>query len=90
MFFIPAWISNVLLLIACVLSGWQHSQLRRPNPITNVQFATMVGAILMMLVVTLYRPDNAWPSVAFFLIAAGCLLSTVRQQRRMPPNKLFE
>jgi hypothetical protein len=90
MFHIPGWISNVLLLIACVLSGWQHSQLRHPNPVVNVQFFTMVLTILMMVAVTLYHPVSPWPSLVFFLIAVACLVSTIRQQRMMPPNKLFE
>jgi len=90
MFFIPGWISNILLLIACVLSGWQHSRLSRPNPVANVQFITMVFSLVMITVVTLYHGINPWLSLMFFLIAAGCLVSTIRQQRMLPPNRSFE
>jgi hypothetical protein len=90
MFFIPTWISNVMFLITCVLSGWQHSKLRRANPITNLQFAMMIFSMAMVLVVALYNRTNPWLSLAFFLIAAGCLAFTFRQQRMLPPGKSFE
>jgi hypothetical protein len=49
MFLIPAWISSVLFLITCYLAGYQHVQLRRPNPILNLQFLMIVFSLLMIL-----------------------------------------
>ena len=37
MFFIPSWISDVLLLVACHMSGFRYTRLMRPNLITNLQ-----------------------------------------------------
>jgi hypothetical protein len=90
MFFIPAWISNVLLLITCYISGFQHVQLRRPNPITNLQFFMMAFSLVMMVVVTMYNRENRWLSEAFFLIAVSCLGLMIRQFRMLPPMKPIE
>jgi hypothetical protein len=90
MIFIPAWASNTLLLIACVLSGYQHVQLRRPNPVTNIQFLMIVFAMAMILVIAIYAHTDAWLSLVFFLIAVGCLGLTIRQNRMLPPNRSFE
>jgi hypothetical protein len=87
MFFIPAWISNILLLVTCYLSGYQHVQLKRPNPVTNLQFFVMVFSLLMMVMVTLYNRENPWLSLAFFLIAVGCLGLMIRQNRMLPPTR---
>jgi Ca2+/Na+ antiporter len=90
MFFIPIWVSNVLLLIACVLSGIQHMLLRRPNPVTNIQFFMMIFTMVMVLVVALYNKESPWLSLGFFLTAVGSLALVIRQQRMMPPSKPFE
>jgi len=90
MIFIPAWISNTLLLVACVLAGVQHVRLKRPNPVTNIQFVMMVFSMAMVLVVAFYNQENPWLSWAFFLIGAGSLAVIIRQQRMMPPMKPFE
>ncbi|MDR3530427.1 MAG: hypothetical protein P4L90_07745 [Rhodopila sp.] len=90
MFFIPAWTSNILLLITCYLSGFQHVQLRRPNPITNIQFFMMGFSLLMILIITLYNRQSPWLSLAFFLIAAGSLGFVIRQHRMLPPMRRFE
>jgi hypothetical protein len=90
MFFIPGWISSVLFLITCYLAGYQHVQLRRPNPILNLQFLMIVFSLLMILVGTVYNRTDQWLSLAFFLIAAGGLIIMIRQHRMLPPNKNFE
>jgi hypothetical protein len=90
MIFIPAWASNTLLLITCVLSGYQHVQLRRPNPVTYIQFLMIVFAMVMIVVIAIYAHTDAWLSLVFFLIAAGCLGFTIRQNRMLPPNRSFE
>jgi Ca2+/Na+ antiporter len=90
MIFIPVWISNVILLIACVWSAIQHTLLRRANPVTNIQFFIMIFTIVMMLGVVFYNNVNPWLSLGFFLIAVVCLGVTFRQQRMMPPMKPFE
>ena len=90
MFFIPIWVTNVLFLAAAVLAGVQHSQMNRENPVLNIQFGVMSFAIVMMVLVTLYNYENPWVALAFFLMAIGSLLLTIRQQRMMPPRKRFE
>jgi hypothetical protein len=90
MIFIPGWIGSTLLLINCYLSGYQHVQLRRPNPVMNIQFFMIAFSLAMILIITLYARRNAWLSLVFFLIAAGCLGFTIRQMRKLPPNKHFE
>jgi hypothetical protein len=88
--FIPAWISNILLLVTCYLAGFQHLQLRRPNPVTNIQFGVIVFCLLMVVIITLYNRVNPWLSLVFFLIAAGTLGLMIRQHRMLPPMKRFE
>jgi hypothetical protein len=90
MFFIPAWISNVLFLVTCYLSGFQHVQLRRQNPITNIQFFMMGFSLLMILIVALYNRESPWLSLVFFLIAVGSLGLMIRQHRMLPPMKPIE
>jgi hypothetical protein len=90
MFFVPAWISNILLLITCYLSGFQHVQMKRPNPVTNIQFVMMVFSLLMILIIAFYNRENPWLSLAFFLIAVGSFALTIRQHRMLPPRKPFE
>ena len=90
--YIPFWITNTLFLMTCVLAGYQHWRLNRENPVTNLQFMVIVFSILMMLVNVLYSRHHTdpWLSLAFFLIAAGTLCLTLRQQRMLPPNRSFE
>ena len=90
MFFIPAWISNIMLLVTCVLSGYQHAQLRRPNPVTNIQFCMIVFSMAMIVIIALHARTNVWLSLGFFLIAAGCLGFTIRQDRMLPPIRRFD
>ena len=90
MFFIPAWITNIVLLITCYLSGFQHFRFKRPNPITNLQFVMIVFCLLMVLIVTLYNRENPWLSLAFFLLAVSCLGLMIRQLRMLPPMKPIE
>jgi len=66
MFFIPTWISNVLLLVTCWLSGFQLVQLKRANPVMNIQFVMIVFSMLMVLIVALYNRTNPWLSLLFF------------------------
>jgi hypothetical protein len=90
MFFVPAWVSNVLLLITCWLSGFQLVQLRRPNPLATIQFWAVLFCLLMVLLVALYNEVNPWLSLTFFVIAVGCLGGMIRQHRMLPPMKRIE
>jgi hypothetical protein len=90
MFFIPAWISNVLFMITVYLSGFQHVQLRRPNPVANIQFFMIAFSLLMILIVALYNRESPWLSLVFFLIAVGSLGLMIRQHRMLPPMKPIE
>jgi hypothetical protein len=88
--FIPVWITNILFLITFYLSCFQHVQLRRPNPVTNLQFFMMAFSLLMILVATLYNRANPWLSLGFLLTAAASLALMVRQHRMLPPLRSFE
>jgi hypothetical protein len=90
MIFIPAWISNALFLITCYLSGYQHMRLRRPNPVTNLQFGMIVFSMVMILIIAVYAKANAWLSFGFFVLAVGCLGFMIRQHRMLPPSRKFE
>jgi hypothetical protein len=90
MVFIPAWVTNVLFLINVYLSGFQHVQLRRPNPITNIQFVMMAFSLVMIVVVALYNRVDPWLSLIFFLTAVASLGWMIRQLRTLPPLKSFE
>jgi hypothetical protein len=65
MVFIPAWVTNILFMITIYLSGFQHVRLRRPNPITNIQFFMIAFALVMIVIVTFYNRVNPWLSLAF-------------------------
>ncbi len=90
MVFIPTWVSNVLFLITIYISGYQHVQLKRRNPVTNVQFIMIAFALLMIIVGALYSHENAWLSLGFFVIAVACLGLMIRQHRTLPPTRRFE
>ncbi len=90
MFFVPAWIINVLLLITCWVAGFQLLQLRRSNPLTTVQFWMIVFCLFMVLATAFNSKVNPWLSLVFFLIAVASLGVTIRQHRMLPPMKHFE
>jgi len=90
MVFIPAWVSNVLFLITIYISGYQHVQLKRRNPVTNLQFIMIAFALLMILFGALYNRENVWLSLGVFVIAVACLGLMIRQLRTLPPTKRFE
>jgi len=92
MILIPGWIPNILFFLTCVLAGYQHSRLKRDNPVTNLQFIMMVFSLLMIVAAVIYNRfhTNPWVSLAFFILSAGSLLVIIRQQRMLPPKKSFE
>jgi hypothetical protein len=90
MIFIPAGITNILFLITVGLSGFQHMRLRRPNPVTNIQFFMIAFCLVMIVIVALYNRANPWLSLAFFITALISLGVMIRQHRMLPPMKAFE
>lgn len=90
MIFIPSWCSNILLLVTVYLSGFQHVQLKRPNPVTNIQFFMMIFCMFMIVVITLSNKRNPWVSLVFFLIAVASFVTMIRQHRMLPPMKPIE
>ena len=84
MFFIPGWITNILLLATAVLSI-QLRRLYRPNPASAPQFWMTVFCLVMTLVVTFTARRDPWLSLGFFIIALGCMLFIFRQHRYLPP-----
>jgi hypothetical protein len=90
MVFIPTWITNILFLITVYLSGFQHLQLRRPNPVTNIQFFIMAFSVAMIVIVAVYNRVNPWLSLAFLITSVANLGVVIRQHRMLPPTKMFE
>jgi hypothetical protein len=90
MFFVPTWVTNFILLGTCWLSGYQLVQMRRQNPVTNIQFCMIIFCLLLVLIVALYNRVNPWWSLAFFLISVAGLGIMIRQHRMLPPMKRFE
>jgi Flp pilus assembly protein TadB len=91
MFYIPIWISNLLLLVTCYLSGFQLVQMNRPNRIMNIQFLMIVFCLTMMVFITLSgRHGSPWMSLLFFIVAVSSLSVMIRQHRMLPPMKQFE
>jgi uncharacterized protein involved in response to NO len=86
MIFIPTWITNVLLLVSCVMANFQHWRLKRENPFTNLQVGIVVFSLAMVVVVVLYNlwHRDPWVSLAFFLIAVAVFCVTFRQFRTLP------
>jgi hypothetical protein len=89
-FFVSTYITNLLFLVTVYLSGFQHVQLKRPNPVANIQFVMMAFSLSMMILVALYNYDDPWLSDGFFLTAVGCLALMIRQHRLLPPMQPFE
>lgn len=87
MFFISPYISNTLFIATIYLSGYQHVQLYKPNPIKTLQFFVIIFCLVMMLVVAFYNRVNPWLSWAFFIVAVGSLLFMIRQHRYLPPRE---
>nr|WP_294503815.1 hypothetical protein [uncultured Rhodopila sp.] len=87
MIFIPSWISDVLFLITVYLAAFQHVQLQRPNPITNIQAVMCVFGLVMILVVWFDNQINPWLSFGFFLTAVASLGLIIRQHRMLPPRQ---
>jgi nicotinamide riboside transporter PnuC len=90
MFFVPTWLPNVLFLGTFYLSCFQHVQLKRRNPVTNLQFVMMALTLLMILITTLYNRTNPWLSDGLFVASIAGLVLMFRQNRYLPPMKSFE
>lgn len=90
MFHMSPYVTNVIFIATVYLSGFEHVQLRRPNPFTNIQFLMMAFCLVMVLIVAFYNYINLWLSWLFFLIAVGSLLYMIRQLRMLPPTRQFE
>ena len=87
---IPGWISSVVFLVTCYVSGFQHVRLKRVNPIMNLQFFMMAFALAMIWVNAVYDHDMPWLSLGFLLLAVGSLSLMIYQFRRMPARLPFQ
>jgi hypothetical protein len=88
---IPIWITNVLLLVSCVMANFQHWRLNRENPFTTLQVGIVVFSLIMVVVVDLYHIQHRdpWMALVFFLIAVAVFCVTLRQFRMLPPRKVL-
>ncbi len=89
MFMIPGWIANILFLVTCYVSAFQHVQLKRINPVKNLQFFMMAFSLTMLWLNVMYGYETPWRSLAFFLTAVGGLGLMIYQFRRMPAKLPF-
>ncbi len=87
--FISPYITNTVFIVTVYLSGYQHVQLKRPNPL-NLQFWMIAFCLAMMLVVAFANDDNRWLSLGFFATSIGCLALMIRMHRMLPPRQPFE
>jgi hypothetical protein len=71
MIFIPIWIPNVLFLLSCVMSAYQHWRLNKENPVATLQFGIILFSMVMILAAVLYSRSHRdpWISMVFFLAA---------------------
>jgi hypothetical protein len=90
MIYIPAWITNIIFLLAFYISLWEHVKMRRPNPVTNIQFFMMVFAPVMVLVVTFNNRKIPYISLGFFAVSVICLIVIYRQWRYLPPSRQWD
>jgi len=90
MFFVPTWITNVLFLGTFYVACFQHVQLKRRNPVTNLQFVIMALSLLMILITALYNRTNAWLSDGFLVASVAGLVLMFRQNRYLLPMKTYE
>jgi FtsH-binding integral membrane protein len=76
-------------IAAAGLSGWQHVQIGRLNPLGGIQFWLILFCIVMMIVVNFLdsRQPNPWLTVLFFVIAVATFLFALRQNRMVPPRQ---
>ncbi len=87
MFFVPAWITNFILLGVAWLSGYHMLQMHRVNPLTLVQFWIIPACLAVTLAVAWFNRVNPWLSMGFCAVAIGILVFIVRQHRMLPPRK---
>jgi len=89
MIFIPIWITNVLLLVSCVMANFQHWRLNRENPFLTLQVGIVLFSLIMVVVVVIYNLGHRdpWMSLVFFLIAVTVFSVTFRQFRTLAPRK---
>lgn len=88
--YISPYITNVIFIVTVYLSGFQHVQLKRPNPINTLQFWMIAFCLVMMLVVAFANDTSPWLSLGLFLLSAGCLALMIRMHRMLPPMRPFE
>ena len=49
MFFVPAWLTNIVFLLIFYLATFEHVKMRRPNPVLNLQFFMMAFSLLAIV-----------------------------------------
>ena len=90
MFFIPGWISIILLFGTIFLSGHQHVRIAKPNPVRTSQFFMMIFCLILIVVIDLRNRDNPWLSLGFFLVSLGSFAFMIRQRRFLPPRERLQ
>ncbi len=88
--FMSPYVINTMFLLTFYISIYQHVQLKRPNPVLNLQFVMMVFVLAMVVIVALYNRTDKWLSTSFLVVAAVCLAVMYRQFRYLPPRRKFE
>ncbi len=88
--FISYYIINPLFLLTFYMSIYQHVQLKRPNPVLNLQFFMMVFSLAMVVIVALYNRTDKWLSTSFLIVALASLAVIYRQFRYLPPKQRYD
>ncbi len=89
-FYIPHWLTNIVFLVTCYLAGFEHVQLRRENPVMNIQFFTMFFSLGMIFYIVISTDVSPLWSMIYFALAAGSFALMFYYLRRLPPRKPFE
>ena len=87
---VSPYLINPIFMLTFYMSIYQHVQLKRPNPVLNLQFAMMVFSLLMVLIVALYSRTDPRVSWGFLVTAVVCAAVTYRQFRYLPPKRRYD
>ncbi|HVZ09991.1 hypothetical protein [Rhodopila sp.] len=90
MIFIPRWLTNIVFLVAFYLCLIEHVRFRFVKKPLNTQLFLAIFCAAMVLVVTFNNHRDPWLSIAFLIVALGCLAYTWRQWRYLPPKRRYD
>jgi hypothetical protein len=82
---IPTWLDMLMLFVAFVMSGVQHTmKVDESNSLLNVRFGLVVLCFILMVLTVFFNKGASWTSTGLFLAAAVCFGTAIRLQWLMP------